>query len=81
MKKLILILVLVFSATFLGYSQCNNGTNYYPTTNYDPTDGTWGYASTCNYAGEVLKVNIISGDQYQFSTCGDYGGVTASYDT
>ena len=81
MKKLILILALVFSATFLGYSQCNNGTNYYPTTNYDPTDGTWGYASTCNYAGEVLKVNVISGDQYQFSTCGDYGGVTASYDT
>ena len=80
MKKLILSLILTLS-TILSYSQCDNGTNYYPSTIYDPLPSTWGYASSCNWAGEVIRVTIVSGDSYQFSTCGNYGGVTASYDT
>ena len=34
-----------------------------------------------NWAGEVIQVDVISGDIYQFSTCNIYGGVAASYDT
>ena len=34
-----------------------------------------------NWAGEVIKVNVISGDVYEFSTCSAYGGVSATYDT
>ena len=56
-------------------------TNYYPSSIYDPVDGNWGSATTCNWAGEVIQVNIISGDQYEFSTCDGYGGVLTSYDT
>jgi len=79
MKKLLLVLLLL--VPFLAKTQCNNGTNYYPSSIYTPTPDTWGYASTCNWAGEVMRMNIVSGDSYQFSTCDNYGGVLASYDT
>tara|TARA_B100000035_G_scaffold222638_1_gene191283 strand:+ start:1208 stop:2056 length:849 start_codon:yes stop_codon:yes gene_type:complete len=77
----IIFLFFIFLLSVLGYSQCDNGTNYYPSSIYTPTIGTWGYASTCNWAGEVIQVNITSGDTYQFSTCAGNGGVQASYDT
>ena len=67
--------------SIVGYSQCDNGTNYYPSSVYDPLPSGWGYASTCNWAGEVIQLNIIAGDSYQFSTCAERGGVQASYDT
>ena len=79
MKLTSLLSILLLS--ILGYSQCDNGTNYYPSSIYTPSIGSWGYASTCNWAGEVIQVNITSGDTYQFSTCDNYGGVLASYDT
>ena len=75
-------LTLIFTLLItLGYSQCDNGTNYYPSTIYTPSDNTWGSATSWNYAGEVIRVNIVSGDEYEFSTCDGYGGVLASYDT
>ena len=79
MKLTSLLSILLLS--ILGYSQCDNGTNYYPSSIYTPSIGSWGYASTCNWAGEVIQVNVTSGDTYQFSTCDNYGGVLASYDT
>lgn len=79
MKKLLLVLLLL--VPFLAKTQCDNGANYYPSSIYSPPIGSWGYASTCNWAGEVIQVNIVSGDVYQFSTCDNYGGVLASYDT
>ena len=48
---------------------------------YTPSDNTWGSATASNWAGEVIRVNIISGDDYEFSTCSGYGSVNASYDT
>ena len=79
MKHLLtLILTLLI---ILGYSQCNNGANYYPSSAYTPADNAWGSATSYNYAGEVIKVNIVAGDEYQFSTCSSHGGVNASYDT
>ena len=79
MKHLLtLILTLLI---IIGYSQCDNGTNYYPSSAYTPSDNTWGSATASNWAGEVIRVNIISGDDYEFSTCSGYGGVNASYDT
>tara|TARA_R110001583_G_scaffold2725_21_gene19167 strand:+ start:3634 stop:5178 length:1545 start_codon:yes stop_codon:yes gene_type:complete len=81
MKKIILLFLLLFFVNLAGNTQCDNGTNYYPSSVYDPVDGLWGSATTCNWAGEVIQVNIISGDQYEFSTCDGYGGVLASYDT
>ena len=79
MKHLI-VLVFVFIIT-LGYSQCDNGTNYYPSTAYTPSNNVWGSASSYNWAGEIIRVNITNGDEYEFSTCSNHGGVSASYDT
>lgn len=86
MKKFkILYIVVTMLVTFLFTSninaQCDNGTNYYPSTIYTPSDNTWGSATSLNYAGEIIKVNVNSGDDYEFSTCSGYGGVNASYDT
>ena len=80
MKIVFTFFVSVFSIFFI-YSQCDNGTNYYPTTIYDPAAGSWGSAATNNWAGEVIQVTVVSGDVYQFSTCATFGGVEASYDT
>ena len=79
MKKSIILFCILLSQFV--YAQCNNGTNYYPSSIYTPTPSSWGYATTCNWAGEVMRMNIVSGDSYQFSTCDNYGGVLASYDT
>ena len=76
-----LLLIVIIFLSNLGISQCDNGTNYYPNTTYTPDDNIWGSATTYNYAGEIIKVNIVSGDEYQFSTCSSHGGVNATYDT
>jgi len=81
MKRFISLLVLIITISFPLFSQCDNGSNYYPSSIYSPSPDSWGYASTCNWAGEVIQMNIVSGDTYQFSTCGERGGVSASYDT
>ena len=84
MKKSIyslLVLVCVLLTTPNVLSQCNNGTNYYPSSVYTPSPDSWGYASTCNWAGEVIRINVVDGDSYQISTCDNYGNVLASYDT
>ena len=79
MKKLLLVLLLL--VPFLVKTQCNNGTNYYPSTIGVPPVDSWSYATTCNWAGEVMRMNVEAGDTYQFSTCAERGGVAASYDT
>ena len=79
MKKLLLVLLLL--VPFLAKTQCNNGTNYYPSTIGIPPVDSWSYATTCNWAGEVMRMNIEAGDTYEFSTCAGYGGTNASYDT
>ena len=78
--KYLLTLILSF-LILVGYSQCDNGTNYYPSSIYSPGVGLWSSASTCNWAGEVIQVEVKAGDVYQFSTCDNYGGSLASYDT
>ena len=79
MKKLLLVLLLL--VPLFAKTQCDNGTNYYPSTVYDPQVGSWGSASNCNWAGEVIRVNVVNGDTYELSTCDGQGGVLASYDT
>ena len=74
------LVYLIFYSTNL-ISQCSNGTNYYPSTIYEPVDGVWGSASSCNWAGEVIRVNVKNGDSYEISTCDTYGGIIAGYDT
>ena len=77
MKRLtqsIIFLVAFFSVSS-NYSQCNNGANFYPTSAYTPITGLWTSATMVNWAGEVIKVNVISGDVYEFSTCSSYGGI------
>jgi len=61
--------------------QCNNGANYYPSAIFTPMDNAWSSATRSNWAGEVIQINVQTGYIYEFSTCGDYGGVSASYDT
>jgi len=76
------LITLIFTLLIiLGYSQCDNGTNYYPSATYTPDNNTWGSATASNWAGEVIKVNITNGDEYEFSTCSSHGGISASYDT
>ena len=62
MKYIIITIITLFSTVF--YSQCDNGTNYYPTTAYTPADNAWGSATSYNYAGEVIKVNIVAVEQW-----------------
>ena len=76
------LLTLLFTLLVtLGYSQCDNGTNYYPAFIYTPVEDTWDYASSCNWAGEVIQLNVKAGDTYEFSTCDQYGFTQAGYDT
>jgi len=77
----LLVLFIVFLGGHQMCGQCDNGTNYYPSSVYNPTPDIWSTASTCNWAGEVIQVEIKLGDNYQFSTCDSYGGYLASYDT
>ena len=79
MKNYLLLFCILLSQ--IVYSQCDNGTNYYPSTIGIPPVDSWSYASSCNWAGEVMRMNIESGNIYEFSTCDGYGGVLASYDT
>ena len=79
MKRFVTIILILLTGII--YSQCDNGTNYYPSSVYTPADNVWGSATSWNYAGEVIQVNIVAGDEYQFSTCDGFGGVLASYDT
>jgi hypothetical protein len=73
---------LIFTFLILiGYSQCDNGTNYYPSFIYTPVEDVWDYASSCNWAGEVIQLNVKAGDTYEFSTCDQYGFTQADYDT
>ena len=87
MNKLILkCIALVFFSLFLAninhtFSQCNNGTNFYPSALQTPPLGTWWSATSFNYAGEIIRVDVNAGDIYEFSTCSNYGGVSATYDT
>tara|TARA_R110002020_G_scaffold6723_1_gene28633 strand:- start:605 stop:1831 length:1227 start_codon:yes stop_codon:yes gene_type:complete len=76
-----LLLITIFLGGYQTCAQCDNGFNFYPSSIYNPIPGAWGTASSCNWAGEVIQVNVISGDAYQFSTCSSYGGTSASYDT
>ena len=78
--RLILTFIFAFLIGFYN-AQCDNGSNYYPSSAYTPTADVWGSATSINYAGEVIKINVTSGDTYQFSTCAVHGGVSASYDT
>jgi hypothetical protein len=79
MKNLLTLIFIVIIGFY--NAQCDNGTNYYPSTAYTPSNNTWGSATSYNWAGEIIRVNITTGDEYEFSTCGNHGGVNASYDT
>ena len=79
MQNFVLSLVLII--TFSGFSQCDNGTNFFPASVYDPVAGSWGSATTNSFAGQVIQVSVVLGDDYEFSTCSNFGGAQASYDT
>ena len=81
LRILWLILISIFLGGHHTCGQCDNGVNFYPSSIYNPIPSAWGTASSCNWAGEVIQVNVIDGDAYQFSTCSNYGGTSASYDT
>jgi hypothetical protein len=79
-KKNLIVIIITTVPTFL-YSQCNNGTNFFPTSLQTPILNQWWSATANNWAGEIIKIGVISGENYQFSTCATYGNVQASYDT
>jgi hypothetical protein len=76
-----LLLITIFLGGYQTCGQCDNGVNFYPSSIYNPTPNAWGTASSCNWAGEVIQVSVVDGDAYQFSTCSNYGGTSANYDT
>ena len=80
-SKALLLFIFFIVPAFNSYGQCDNGTNFYPSATYTPAVGVWAPATASNYAGQVIKVNVKTGDVYQFSTCSGYGGVSASYNT
>ena len=74
--------ILILTAINSGYfSQCNNGTNFFPTNIQYPIINQWWSATANNWAGEIIKISVSNGENYQFSTCVSYGNVQASYDT
>ena len=79
MKYFVTQLFLIFSSVY--FSQCNNGTNFFPTNVQYPVLNQWWSATANNWAGEIIKVSVSNGENYQFSTCVSYGNVQASYDT
>ena len=76
-----LIAIIITTVPIFHYSQCNNGTNFFPTTVQTPILNQWWSATANNWAGEIIKIGVILGENYQFSTCATYGNVQASYDT
>ena len=66
-SSILLLTFILFSKN--NYGQCNNGANFYPPSAYSPPGGVWASATMVNWAGEVIQVDVISGDIYQFSTC------------
>jgi len=76
-----ILIITIFLGGYQTCAQCDNGFNFYPSSVYNPIPAAWGTASSCNWAGEVIQVSVVDGDAYQFSTCSNYGGTSASYDT
>ena len=72
--------LLVFSSLHF-YPQCNNGTNFFPTTIQNPIFNQWWSATANNWAGEIIRIGVSIGENFQFSTCVSFGNVQASYDT
>jgi len=79
--KTILISLFIGLGIISTTAQCDNGNNIYPSTPYTPTPNAWSTASGNSWAGEIIPINVRAGYEYQFSTCGTYGGMTARYDT
>ena len=72
-----LIAIIITTIPIFHYSQCNNGTNFFPSTVQTPILNQWWSATANNWAGEIIKIGVISGENYQFSTCSTYGNVQA----
>ena len=79
-RNYFLVIILITIHT-IHYTQCNNGTNFFPATVQYPTLNQWWSATANNWAGEIIKIGVTMGENYQFSTCATYGNVQASYDT
>lgn len=77
-----LCLTLAIAIIFIGNSassQCVFNNTQYPSGTFTPTT-SWGNATTINYAGEYVALNVTSGNTYEFTTCATYGG-NATYDS
>ncbi len=75
-------LTLAIAIIFIGNSassQCVFNNTQYPSGTFTPTT-SWGNATTINYAGEYVALNVTSGNTYEFTTCATYGG-NAAYDS
>ena len=46
---------------------------FFPTSVQTPILNQWWSATANNWAGEIIKIGVISGENYQFSTCAIYG--------
>ncbi len=66
----ILLVFIVFSFQMISHAQCLSASNgLYPSTTYTPScTGSNETITTVAYAGEYSKVNVISGNQYTFSS-------------
>lgn len=75
MKKFLRLLpcsfFLSFSSLFFfnSFSQCSYNNTYY--SNFSPGSCPGSTQTTCTYGGEYISTNVVSGNTYTWSTCGD----------
>ena len=70
MKKLLLVLLAL--VPFFAKTQCDNGTNYYPSTIGIPPVDSWGWDGTINGGGKavqgtyyyILDLKGVNGDNF-----------------
>ncbi|MBK7428514.1 MAG: hypothetical protein IPI60_16610 [Saprospiraceae bacterium] len=76
MKKLLFLFILTLS-TLKGYSQCFNGV-LYPSGNVSVTCGGSGWSIIDAWPGEYSNINVVAGNQYNFSSAVSSDFITIS---
>lgn len=68
---LLFLVIFVFSVTTKLYSQCTNCGSQYPSATQSTTSSTLTTISTLMYGSDYAVCNVISGNTYTWTTCGD----------
>jgi len=83
MRKILLLLLLIFYIGQLNAQTCGNGgcaasdtnsTGQYPATTFSTTYSSWSTVSAYMNAGNYTLFNVTNGDTYEWTYCSNFGG-------